>query len=307
MNQGQDFFPHADIPDSNVFPGGTFEFEFSSLEDGYSNNSGKRMLKAQFTCVQPPNLAGMSHWENFVCGTDTNLKDINPAAMGTRNLKQAMNAAQIPANNSVAQICALVNQSKPHLMVTLSYYQEKDGEYAGQDRNRVVGYDKLGARPVQILTAVGGTGGSGAPVVSGAPAPQMPPMGAAPAAMPPTTPPPVQAPPQMMQQQPMQAPAPPQQMAPLQPTQPQPTTATGLTASPPPPPVQAPAQTQAPPAPPMAAQAPAPQQMPAPQALPQTPAAANANAILCTICGQQVSADQYESHVYAHAEQNRQQ
>jgi hypothetical protein len=278
MNQqGNDFFPYDDVPDTNVFPGGTFEFEWSNLEDGYSQSSNKRMLKAQFTCVQPANLAGLSFWENYVCGTDQNPAEINAASMGARNLKRAMNAAQVPANNSVAQICNLINQSKPHLMVTLSLYTEKDGQFAGEPRNRAVSYDKLGAKMVQVLTPAGGSGGSGAPVVSGAPVaqgvapvPQAPPQQmTTPAPMPqPTTPPPVQ--------QPM-APAP--QQAP-------------------------PVQQQAPPTTAQAPAAPAPPTTPAPAAAGSAPATPGQGAPLipCNICGQNISASQYEAHIMEHVQ-----
>jgi hypothetical protein len=260
MNQqGNDFFPYDEVPDTNVFPGGTFEFEWSNLEDGYSQSSNKRMLKAQFTCVQPANLAGLSFWDNFVCGTD-------------------QNPAQVPANNSVAQICNLINQSKPHLMITLSLYTEKDGQFAGEPRNRAVSYDKLGSKMVQVLTPARGSGGSGAPVVSGAPVaqgvapvPQAPPQQmTTPAPMPqPTTPPPVQQP------QPV-APAPPVQQA---------------------------QQPQAPQAPPTTAQAPAPPAPPVNQT-PPTPATPGQGAPLipCNICGQNISAAQYEAHIMEHVQ-----
>ena len=149
-----DYFPWEEIPDSNVFPTMTGLFEYTKLEDGKANN-GKRMFRAQFTCVQPESFAGMAHFENFVTGTDENPEGILPATMGSRALKSSLNAAQIAPNPKVGEICALVCATKPKLMLSLSHSTEKSGEFAGQERNRVTAYHKVGERQVSIAPGMG--------------------------------------------------------------------------------------------------------------------------------------------------------
>ena len=159
-------FPWDEIPNSNVFPAGTFQFQYVKLEDGQAQSSGKRMFRAQFTCVAPAQLAGMSHFENFVTGNDENLGEIVPGSMGTRSLKQSLVGAQVPPQNDPGQICQLVNATAPQLMISLSKYTEKGGEYDGQERNRVTGYYKIGEKDVQMAPEMGGGGAPGMPMAS---------------------------------------------------------------------------------------------------------------------------------------------
>jgi hypothetical protein len=280
MNQNANFFPWDETPDSNVFPAMTGLFEYSKLEDGFSS-TGKRMFRGVFTCLQPAELAGMSHFENFVTGSDENLEGIIPGSMGTRALKASLKAAQVPPNNDIGAICDLVTATKPQLLLSLSYSKEEKGEYAGREQNRVTAWNKVGEREVQVAPKPGAVPSQRAPMQ----APAAPVGGGQASAS-------------------QAAPNFPQQAAPQAPQQ-----AQGVP--------QAPMQQQAAPAAPATPQMPqmpqtpqqqaplAPQQMQAPvapQAAPAAPQGAPVPGIICTICGQNVPADQFSAHVQAHAQ-----
>jgi len=146
------FFPWDEIPDSNVFPTMTGRFQCVKLEDGESQSSRKRMFRAQFNCMEPSQYAGMSHFENFVTGNDENPKGIVPGAMGTRSLKAALNAMQMSKNKNVGELCQIVTASQPQLMLSIAHTIEQKGDYAGQERNKITAYHKVGDRPVQVMT-----------------------------------------------------------------------------------------------------------------------------------------------------------
>ena len=154
MNQpNNNFFPWDDIQEDNVFPAGCFQFEIATLEDGYSQASGNRMFKAQFNCKAPAEYAGMSHFENYVTGTEENPAGINAGTMGTRSLKKMLKAAQVPQGNDIEQL--ILSAKGAVLMISLNQYVEKDGPYAGDKKNRVTGYDAVGTKEVKIAPVVG--------------------------------------------------------------------------------------------------------------------------------------------------------
>lgn len=271
-----DFFPWDEIPDSNVFPDMTGRFEYTKLEDGASA-AGKRMFKAQFTCVEPAQFAGMSHFENFVTGNEENMGAIVPGSMGTRQLKASLAASQLPKNNNIQQICDLVTASKPQLMISISYYKEAAGEYKGQERNRITAYHKIGERQVEIAPKVG------AGVQHAATQAVAPPAAGQQAAAPVAAP--VAQPAAAPTAQPVASPAPQPEAPPVQQA----------------PPVQAP-PAQAAPAP-QAAAAPAQPAAPAaPAAAPPPNSGYSGQMLKCQIagCGQEVPVEEFSKHVESH-------
>ena len=83
MDQNANFFPWDEISEDNVFPTGIYRFSIDELEDGMSG-TGKRMFRARLTCKEPAEQAGMSHFENYVTGTEENPGGINAGTMGSR-------------------------------------------------------------------------------------------------------------------------------------------------------------------------------------------------------------------------------
>lgn len=219
-NGNANYFPWEETKEDNVFPTMIGQFRIKSMEDGQSNNSGKRMFRATFECVAPADLAGMSHFENYVVGSDEQPMAIVAGAMGTRNFKKLCKAAQIPPNNDVAVLlksCELADV----LLSVVEYEETQEGQYKGSKRNRIAGYFRIGEREIGVAL-VQGRPGVGAPM--NAPAPVMP---AAPAMQAPVAPmaPPV-AP--AMPPQPIAMPAPPQVAAPVVPVAPAPPAGGGM-------------------------------------------------------------------------------
>jgi len=260
MNQMNDYFPWEETPDQDVLEGGRYIMKGVKLEDGTAS-SGKRMFSAQMQVEQPETYKGMMLFENFVTGTDENPLDIVASSLGTRRMKKNLKAAQVPGSNSVAQMCKSYEGSL--FGVTVSKYEEKDGEYKGTLRNRIGAFWKIGERQPGIDTE---TGGKGPAASAGA---GMPPVGAPP-----------------MSGQPQVAGAP--QQAP-QPT-PQPAPATTPAPSAPPA-----APTHA--GPPVGSSAPPVQQVPVGSTPPMQPGGGQVQTVPCGICGQMVEVTQLTEHV----------
>lgn len=155
----EDFFDWDQTPDSNVFPAGTYQMSVQALDDGLSKGTSdgipKRMFVLRATCELPAQFAGMTYFENFVTGSKEAPNGMVPGSMGTRNFKQLMKGCQIPKGNSVAQLLNTAVSSQAKFMVQLSYYEEKEGEYAGTPRNRLIGYFKLGERAPVVAPVAG--------------------------------------------------------------------------------------------------------------------------------------------------------
>ena len=221
------FFPWEETREDNVFPTSICHMRIESLEDGTAKSSGNRMFRARFSCIAPTDLAGMSHFENYVVGTAENPQGINAGSMGTRQFKKLLAKAQVPPSNDIAQLMA--SGIGAEVLIQFNCYTEDSGEYKGTLRNRVVDYHRIGEREAAIAPTPGAPGAGKAPVVGQAvaPPPQPPPAPAptptAPAPTPPASPaapaaaPPPPAPPAPQAETPSPpaaAPAPPQTAAP---------------------------------------------------------------------------------------------
>lgn len=298
-NTNVNFMPWNDIPDEDVLPTGCYHMVVEDMEDGMSNNQ-KRMPRARFGVKAPQEYVGMSHFENYVLGTDENPRGINAGTFGARNLKKMLVAAQVPASNDMQAIC--MSAKGAELLVSITMYIEKDGEYAGSKRNRVVSYDRLGAKQVGIAPGQGGAGVAGMtpPAVSAPQPPAAPPMNAsgAPAQQTPPAMQPMQQPQQsapqagqLMGPPPIESPQMPQalgQTPPMQPAGPQPVT-------PPQMPQTAPQTApQTPQMPPMMA----PQQPSGPAPTPQ----AEGPKMTCSICQKPGAAMNFGAHVQDHSQ-----
>lgn len=277
------FFPWDDISEENVFPTGVYHFSVDELEDGMSG-TGKRMFRARFTCKAPAEQVGMSHFENYVTGTDENPTGINPGTMGARGLKKMLSKAQVPPSNDPVALC--VSAKSAEVLMTMNYYVEKEGQYAGTPRNRIADYHRLGERQVGVTQPLPGQGAPGMPGAG-------PPMGPAPAPMtgaPSPAPPPGQP---VVATPAPQTVAPPAQPQPI--TQPQPVTQPQQVGGPPPQSVTQPVQPAPGPAPvqqPTGGGAPPPGAPPAGQ--PATPT------MRCTVCQKDVYVSKFGPHVEDH-------
>lgn len=219
-NGNPNYFPWEETQEDNVLPTGTFQMRVVSMEDGQSNNTGKRMFRAVFEVVAPLEVATLRHFENYVVGSDEALMSIVPGAMGTRSFKKLCKAAQVPASNEIAPLLhALVGAE---FLLTGSQYTEERGDYAGSLRFRINDYNKIGEREVKLAPKSPAAGGMTAPPRPQAPtAPPAGGMGTpapAPAQAPPAQPaPPVQPAPQTPQTPPAAAPPAQPAPAPVQP------------------------------------------------------------------------------------------
>lgn len=204
------FFPWDDISDSDTLPSGNFQMKWVKLEDGQSNSSGKRMFKAQYQVIAPLEYQGQAYFENYVTGSEEAPGAILPGSMGTKSFKRALKAAQIPPANDINVVIRGAINSE--LVLTINEFVEKAGEYAGQMRNRTVGYWRVGEKQVGLAPAPAQPGQQARPpvmpamggVTSGMPQMGGQPMGAG------AVPPPVNAPSFPPQGMPGTPPRPPQ-------------------------------------------------------------------------------------------------
>jgi len=231
MSNGNDFFPWGDINENEEWPTGIYHARIMHTEDTTGSNSGKRMARIGFQSIAPSTHAGLSHFENYVLGTDEQPMAINKDSMGAKNLKKMCKAAQISEGNSLAGI--LASAMNAELLVAMKYKPDSDF------KNNITNYFRLGEREPMVAPQPGQAPGMPQAMPAAPPAPPVAaPMAPAPPVMP---------------AQPMPAapavPAPPA-AAPAPPVQPM---------APPAPPVMpaAPVAPQAPPVPPAATAAPA--------------------------------------------------
>ncbi len=204
--------PWDDIPDSNVFATGDYHMQGVKMEETHSQSTGKLMYAIDVQVMEHPNTAAytnMHFFENFVIGTDDDpdaqVSGTWVQSVGAKRLKQLINAANIQERADMDKICAAFAGCQ--LVIGLQAYKEpetnRDGSpnaYAGQERNKSVGFYKLGSREpkVELKLVKGPAGQVAAPPATPAPPAQAPPVAAAPpappqAAAPPA--PPAQAPP----------------------------------------------------------------------------------------------------------------
>lgn len=169
---GNDHFPWDDIAEGNVFENGIYLFEIASMEDGFAT-TGKRMPKARYKCIEPANFANMAFFDYYVVGTEEDATSIVAGSMGARSLKQVFKAAQVPKGNSLSTMMA--NSVGNMLLIQLNKYTDTSPEYAGTEKNKVVGCFKVGERQVGLMAdsksggAGAGSGGPKPPTMSNAP------------------------------------------------------------------------------------------------------------------------------------------
>lgn len=279
--------PWDDIPDSNVFPTGTYHVTGVKLEERESS-TGKLMYAADVQVMEHPNTAmftNMHHFENFVIGTDDDpgaeVQGTWTQSFGAKRLKQMLKAAQVAEHADMDKIC--MSFPNTQFLLGLRWFREppeKNGQpnqYAGQERNDVTGFDKIGAKEPKIEQQPG--------KATARPAAQ--------AAAPPAQAPPAVAP----QQQAFVPPQQPQVQQFQQPVQQQMVPPPGPAVQPPPVQQPLPNTTAAPPqnvAPPTTTASPPPNVAPA------TQSAQPAGQMLpCNICGQSVPAGEYAAHMEA--------
>jgi len=255
------FFPWDEIPDSDSLPAGHLHFQVDSLEDSESSG-GKRMFRAQFTCVAPPEAANMRYFENYVTGNDEAMGSIVPGQFGTKQLKGMLKAAQVPPSNDPNALCIGALNTQFIARMTIN----KDGE------NRISRYFRVGEKPAALDPVKPTVGGAGAVAM---------PIGVAPPAMGAgaVTPGPAVLAPLAL---------------PVTPAAPAPVAAPVAVVAPAPiaPPIVAPPAPVVPPSPAVVTPV-----VPAPSAV--TPTAPTPT-MECSICKQQVAVLEFSAHVQAH-------
>jgi len=262
--------PWDDIPDSNVFQTGSYQVIGVELKEIFAAN-GKLMYSMDVAIADHPKTAmytNMHYFENFVVGSDDDpeatVQGTWAQSFGAKRLKQLIAAAQIAEKADMDKIMASFPQTQ--FGINLLHFNEpekdRDGnpnQYAGQERNKLNSFWKIGEREPEIEPKKA-VPGAVKPAVAPTAPPLAPVVGVAPAI-------PVAA-------SPLAIPTP----AAMQPT-----------------PV-------APPVAPAAPAAPAPPVVPVPPAVAPAvaPAAPGAVQMLpCNLCGQQIEATQFATHINA--------
>ena len=69
-NGNANYFPWEEINEKDELPTGKYHVRIVMAEDGQSQSSGKRMPRVGFQIVAPLEMAHLSHFENYVTGTE---------------------------------------------------------------------------------------------------------------------------------------------------------------------------------------------------------------------------------------------
>lgn len=167
--------PWGKIPDTNLFETGIYHVEGVKMEKRFAGN-GKLMYSIDVKVLDHPNTVAYTNkhfFNNFVIGSDDDLEaELEGTwiqSFGAKNLKQMMNAAQMTMDPDMDKNC--VSFQGCQFMIGIRKYEEpaeKNGmpnQYAGQERNDISGYFKIGTREPRV----------DAPAAKAAPAPAAPP------------------------------------------------------------------------------------------------------------------------------------
>ena len=143
--------PWDDIPDTNLVPGGIYHCVGKMLEE-VASSTGKLMYKAQIEIAEPQEHAGHLFFENFCIGSDEDPNadsvDTWKGSFAAKRYKKLLNAAQVPQQADMEQILFAFQSTQFLISVVLT--KEKDGEYKGQDTNKLANFYKIGERPIGI-------------------------------------------------------------------------------------------------------------------------------------------------------------
>ncbi len=178
--------PYDKIPDSNTFPTGTYHVEGVKMEERQSS-TGKLMYAIDVKVLDHPATApftNMHFFNNFVIGSDEDPEAANDGtwiqSFGAKRVKQMVAAAQIPEKNDMDKICD--GFAGCQFMLSLRAYKEPEldrqgmaNQYAGQERNDISSFAKVGSKEPSIDQAA-------AAASAAAPTAPPPPPGQGPAA-----------------------------------------------------------------------------------------------------------------------------
>src|SRR5574343_894207 len=181
----------SSIPDvSDVWPSCVAQLSIEAIDEK-DTSTGKSMMVVTFKGIEPKEIAGLMKDENFVIGTEDDPQALGDAwgakaSFGCRLFKKMLAAAGVPFQSAdVAHTCATAIGQQ--LLATVKHEVEPaknrdgtDNQYAGRVRDRLSGFNRLGARAPELIPC-------GCPQCTGQPAEAVVPP---PTAAPPTTPPP---------------------------------------------------------------------------------------------------------------------
>lgn len=183
VNVPQGFVPFDEIPDSGVLLDGTYQVTIEEIENEPSS-TGKKMYSARMVVDEPTDFLGQYVFENFVIGNDADPTASKlstwKSSIGSKRWKQLCKAAGIPAETDEAKLLASAIGAK--LMISVTMFTEKKGDYAGTVRNRIGAFHRVGERKPEITAPAAGKPLMQTPVIPTAPAPAPPVAPAVPAA-----------------------------------------------------------------------------------------------------------------------------
>ena len=204
MSNGQDKRVNwNDIPDTMMLPAGKLLLQITEIEEVVSG-SGKLMYKHKLTAIEPVEVAGMIHFENFVIGTDDDPLADSPntwrASIGAKRMKNMYTKARVPFSESMFATMAAARGAMFVAKTVVKKDNDPNSKYFGQEQTNITTCYVVG----EVVPALDGNAPGVAGVGVGV-SPGMPVMPAAPSAL---SPMPAAAP------GPAPAPAPPAPVAP---------------------------------------------------------------------------------------------
>lgn len=149
IDNNEEYFPWDETPETDLFPFMDGLFNVESMEDTYSNNTGKRMFKIVFTCQAPVKFKGMRYTKYYTVGTDELPDKVNHDTFGMRGIQQLRIACNIGKDvRGIKQFVAFMDTTNPPVGLRLLYKDRGD-----EPENDVAkgGYWKAGSREPSVL------------------------------------------------------------------------------------------------------------------------------------------------------------
>jgi hypothetical protein len=135
------------IPEQGALPPGKLLLRIETIEEFHTQGTDKLAYKLTARVIEPEEVAGAPHFENFVVGSDTAPDEIVRTTPGTRAFKTLASKVGVPFDGQDIDelvIPALLEQTVgASLSATKERETNRDGtpnQYAGTVRNRVTAW-----------------------------------------------------------------------------------------------------------------------------------------------------------------------
>lgn len=132
-----------DVSDYDVKPKGIYRLKVEKFEET-ETSAGYLAYSAQFRIVEPDFYAGQMLFGYYTLGTERSPGDPDPTAIGAREMKRLAKSVDMVMVSDLEVFAA--NVLDMEFLGAVDVRVQTKGNYAGQPRNNITAYYRLGER-----------------------------------------------------------------------------------------------------------------------------------------------------------------